>query len=229
MSTLLLIRHGQASLGADDYDRLSPLGEQQGRSLGQYLAQMDRRFDRVFVGPRLRHRQTHDAAAGELTKAELPLPEAEHLGTFDEHQCPEVLAHHQEHLASRLGLGAGSEDLGSYLKLFRQGSLMWVRGELETPDGLEDWRTFRRRIQDELEGIRRRVTEPRARVVVFTSGGAVAAAVGIALGLDDEKIIEISWSIRNGSLTELHFSKRGFGVAGFNAVPFRDPKLLTYV
>ncbi len=229
MSTLLLIRHGQASLGEDDYDRLSPLGEQQGRSLGQYLAQIGRGFDRVFVGPRRRHRQTHEAAAEAVADAGLPFPEPEHLGSFDEHQCPEVLAHHRQDLATRLGLNGNSDDLQSYLKLFRQGSLMWVRGELETPNHLEDWNAFRRRIRDDLEDIRQRVTEPKARVAVFTSGGAVAAAVGIALGLDDEKIIELSWSIRNGSLTELHFSKRGLGLAGFNAVPFRDPALLTYV
>ena len=34
---LLLIRHGQASFGASDYDRLSPLGQRQSRLLGEYF------------------------------------------------------------------------------------------------------------------------------------------------------------------------------------------------
>ena len=38
MSRLFVIRHGQASFLADDYDQLSPLGEEQGRALGAYWA-----------------------------------------------------------------------------------------------------------------------------------------------------------------------------------------------
>jgi broad specificity phosphatase PhoE len=34
MGQVLLIRHGQASFGADDYDVLSDLGWTQGRALG---------------------------------------------------------------------------------------------------------------------------------------------------------------------------------------------------
>ena len=38
MSAIHLIRHGQASFGADDYDLLSALGERQARLLGESLA-----------------------------------------------------------------------------------------------------------------------------------------------------------------------------------------------
>ena len=38
MANLFLVRHGQASFGADDYDRLSPTGHEQSRLLGEYLA-----------------------------------------------------------------------------------------------------------------------------------------------------------------------------------------------
>ncbi|MFP3608465.1 histidine phosphatase family protein, partial [Paraburkholderia sp. SIMBA_053] len=38
MAELYLVRHGQASLGADDYDQLSDAGEQQGIWLGEYFA-----------------------------------------------------------------------------------------------------------------------------------------------------------------------------------------------
>ena len=37
MGTLYLVRHGQASFGADDYDNLSPLGHQQSQRLGVYF------------------------------------------------------------------------------------------------------------------------------------------------------------------------------------------------
>ena len=39
MSRLFLVRHGQASFLSDDYDRLSPLGLEQSRRLGQHWLQ----------------------------------------------------------------------------------------------------------------------------------------------------------------------------------------------
>ena len=41
MSVLTLVRHGQASFFAADYDRLSPAGEGQARHLGDYWARQD--------------------------------------------------------------------------------------------------------------------------------------------------------------------------------------------
>ena len=38
MGLVLLVRHGQASFGADDYDVLSEAGWEQGRVLGRALA-----------------------------------------------------------------------------------------------------------------------------------------------------------------------------------------------
>ncbi|EPM78754.1 hypothetical protein A249_34210, partial [Pseudomonas syringae pv. actinidiae ICMP 18804] len=38
MGSIYLIRHGQASFGADDYDVLSPVGIRQSRVLGAHLA-----------------------------------------------------------------------------------------------------------------------------------------------------------------------------------------------
>lgn len=48
MAELYLVRHGQASFGTENYDRLSALGEQQGVWLGEYFARQDIVFDRVF-------------------------------------------------------------------------------------------------------------------------------------------------------------------------------------
>ena len=55
MSTLYLIRHGQASFGAEDYDVLSALGAEQARALGAYFAARRWPVDALYVGPRARH------------------------------------------------------------------------------------------------------------------------------------------------------------------------------
>jgi len=61
MGTLYLVRHGQASFGADDYDQLSALGRRQSERLGQYLAQRDVRIDAAITGTLQRQRQTWDS------------------------------------------------------------------------------------------------------------------------------------------------------------------------
>jgi len=47
MSEIFFVRHGQASFGSDDYDRLSPLGVRQAKILARYLAQTGKIFDAV--------------------------------------------------------------------------------------------------------------------------------------------------------------------------------------
>ena len=61
MGSIYLIRHGQASFGADDYDVLSPTGIRQAEILGDHLLNLGVRFDRVLSGG-LR-RQQHTARA----------------------------------------------------------------------------------------------------------------------------------------------------------------------
>jgi broad specificity phosphatase PhoE len=67
-------------------------------------------------------------------------------------------------------------------------------------------------------------------VAAFTSGGVIAAALGLALNLDDEQIIALSWIVRNASCTELLFSRDRWSLHTFNATPhFARGELLTYV
>ena len=56
MAQFYLVRHGQASFGTDNYDRLSELGHQQARWLGEYFAERDMGFDALVSGDLVRHR-----------------------------------------------------------------------------------------------------------------------------------------------------------------------------
>src|SRR6218665_2955945 len=58
MGILYLGRHGQASLGAADYDQLSPRGQAQALRLGEYWRAQGQTFDAVITGTLRRHRQT---------------------------------------------------------------------------------------------------------------------------------------------------------------------------
>ena len=63
MRHIYLIRHGQASFDADDYDQLSPLGEEQSRLLGDWFRQSGQTLNQVVMGSNRRHRQTAGMAA----------------------------------------------------------------------------------------------------------------------------------------------------------------------
>ena len=58
MALLFLVRHGQASFGTADYDRLSELGRQQSRWLGEYFGERAVRFKRVVAGTLRRQQDT---------------------------------------------------------------------------------------------------------------------------------------------------------------------------
>ncbi len=236
MSTLVLVRHGQASVHAADYDQLSPLGHEQGRVLGDHWADAGRRFDRVVVGPLRRQRQTLDAVAAIYRARGLEWPEAEPMPELDEHHGPGVVQHHSADLFREIGVDEADQDTGGqpgslrrYLKIYQLGTRRWVLDALATPPGLEPWADFRARVE---AGVGRLTNGDRGgqRIAAFTSGGATAAAVGTALGLDDEKVLELSWRVRNGSLTELLFSPDRLTLETFNIVGhFRDERLVTYI
>src|SRR3546814_6423894 len=58
MGAIYLIRHGQASFGAGDYDKLTKRGVEQAAVLGQALAARGVKPDVVICGGMLRHRET---------------------------------------------------------------------------------------------------------------------------------------------------------------------------
>ena len=74
MGTLYLVRHGQASFGADDYDQLSPLGLQQAQRLGAHWLAHGQRFDTVLMGTLRRHAQTLDGIAFNIDRELWPNP-----------------------------------------------------------------------------------------------------------------------------------------------------------
>ncbi|MEG2977826.1 MAG: phosphoglycerate mutase family protein, partial [Comamonas sp.] len=84
MGTLYLVRHGQASFGADDYDNLSARGMEQAERLGQYWQERGQRFDAVITGTLRRHTQTLEGIASQLPG--LPTADAvPALNEYDSH------------------------------------------------------------------------------------------------------------------------------------------------
>jgi broad specificity phosphatase PhoE len=223
---------------SQDYDRLSPLGEEQAAKLGRYWARHNITFDRVFHGPAQRHKRTMEAAGAELTAAGLPWPEPVELPEFDEFDAftmmrlvmPLLVQRYETVRTLNADFEAHREtpEAGRKLqKLFEEATRHWATAGIEL-EQCESWPQFRARIGRALQCLRS-TARPSSSTVVFTSGGPIAASIGQVLGLTDDKAIEFVWLARNGSYAQFLFSGERFSVHAFNAIPHLDElSLLTY-
>ena len=105
----------------------------------------------------------------------------------------------------------------------------WQAAQSAAETGMEEtWDLFRDRVWTGL----RQITEQSGRnrrVAAFTSGGFIGAAVGRVLGAPDRTALELSWRLRNGSLTSLMFTPGRLTLDEFNTVPhLPDPAYWTY-
>ncbi len=238
MSVALFIRHGKASAFAGtDYDQLSPPGVEQSEALGAWFAEQPLAVDAVFVGPRKRHAQTHEAVVRVLAAHGKSLPDPTFLPELDEHdglslvfKMLPALAAEDPSLRAIVERTARGEPASpdEVLAAFKRVTRKWVRGEVGHGE-VESWGDFRARIgraMAHIAGLGRRKT-----ALVFTSAGAVASAVGSALGLaDEERVLDLSWSIYNGSVSELDFTGDRWGLRSFNTTAhLRDRRLITSV
>ncbi len=235
MGTMVLVRHGQASFLSDDYDRLSPLGEEQARRLGAYWAARGVAFDEVYAGPRVRQRRTAELAGEAFACAGLAWPAAEVVAGLDEYdgdavvrELTPLLAARDEgvrRLAEAFAAARGDDDRRRHFqRMFEVVTGEWSRGALAAP-GVEPWRAFHDRVRGALEGIARGAGPGAARgrrVAVFTSGGPVAIAAQIATRAPEAVALELSFRVRNGAFAELLFSGDRFTLDVFNATPHFD-------
>jgi broad specificity phosphatase PhoE len=238
MALLTLVRHGQASFLKENYDKLSDLGERQARSLGDHWARTKTIFDQVYYGPACRHLRTGEIVAGAYREARLPWPEPVAIPDMDEYAgiavvrafLPGLLETHDEIRALEAEYRQTEEQSAAfriYDKIFARIARMWVDEELHSPD-LESWRNFCNRIDRGIRTIRENAGTSK-RIVVFTSGGVIAASVRLALELAPQRTLELSWASRNASYTELAFTPERFWLSCFNSHPhLEDEDLLSY-
>lgn len=198
---LWLVRHGQAAFASDDYDRLTDLGWQQARWLGEHLAGMEVGFDRVASGTLRRQRETAEAISDELKIA------------------PEVVPGLEEYSAHTLLEKAGFKDRDrsvsrrEHFQRLRGLLLDWSEGRAESN---ETWDDFRARVMGavgELTGA------GKGRVLAAASGGSIAMALTTILKLPADQMIEFNLQIRNTGISRLVFTGSRTYFNMFNAIP----------
>src|ERR1700759_1703314 len=91
MSTLVLVRHGQAAAFTADSDRLTALGEKQSAVLGEYFAARKVEFDEVIIGGLRRHAQTEAQGAAAYERAGLAWPKATVVPGWNEYDAGSIM------------------------------------------------------------------------------------------------------------------------------------------
>ena len=208
MGTLYLVRHGQASFGAADYDNLSALGQQQSVRLGEYFRQKGLTFDAVLTGTLRRQQQTYagirEGAGFELEALAWPglneydseaVITAVHPHKLQKPDTPELYRHH--------------------FRLLRDGLTQWMNGVV-SPKGMPSYREFQMGVTSALDHIRQNL---KGNVLIVSSGGPIATAVGHVLGTTPETTIELNMRIRNSAITEFAFNPKRHTLITYNTLP----------
>ena len=209
MGTLLLIRHGQASYGEVDYDRLSARGREQAAALGRFLA--GARLDAVYAGPLVRQQQTIAVAAEAAAAAGAALPAAQTLPELAEYPAFDMLKHLLPRLVAEDARFAQLETAPTPRLLdeaFHALLGRWSRDEWPVA-GVERVGDFVQRVRTGLDRVLR-AAGSGARLACVTSAGPIGVAVGLTFGIPDERMVRTSVVIRNASITELRFRGRDF-------------------
>jgi broad specificity phosphatase PhoE len=204
MGEITLVRHGQANSAAKteaDYDRLTELGHEQARLLGQWMAEHDGAFDTVMAGSLRRQQET-----------------AAQLGFGDVITDPrlnEIAYYDLTDEMDRLPDMPPRNSPGDFAVHFPATLSAWRDGRIA---GAEPYGDFVERVA----GVIALAAQPGRRVLCVTSGGIIAQAVSGILKLDIPQMAQLALPIFNTSVHRIVVTDHGPILGSFNATPHLD-------
>lgn len=223
MSVLLLVRHGQASFGAANYDALSETGHEQARVLGTSLADRGVTPSRVVRGEMVRHRET---AEGILEGLGLDVP-VEVDGGWDEFDFHHVIDVSPDTEALLAELPTAEDQRALFQQVFETATARWTGG-LHDDGYQESFPAFRSRVVGALERLGGDTSD--GPVLVVTSGGPIAIAAAHLLGGDADLWARLNKMAVNTAVTKVIAGRRGLTLSSYNEQGHleHDRRLLTY-
>jgi broad specificity phosphatase PhoE len=214
MGAIYLVRHGQASFAAADYDQLSPLGHEQARVLGAALARRGVRAHVLVCGGMRRHAQTaSECLTGMGLEARWDVDPG-----WDEYDHNEVLAGLDPRYKLQAELAADllqhEDPRRAFQAIFERAMERWVDAAYHA-EYRESWPAFCARVEGALARTAARLGRSE-NALVFTSGGAISVVLRSLLGLADARTLSFSASLVNASVSKLLVGARGIVLSTVN-------------
>ena len=217
MSEIYFVRHGQASLGARNYDQLSPLGWEQARWLGEYFRDRGLEFDRVVIGDMRRHRETLEGISAGMGLRIEPRVDSR-LNEFSFH--PVLRTYCRRHRPE----APEPRTAAAFFGILREVMSAWIAGDLDADLAaaacdrpVESWADFNRRV---IEGLTEAHRGGRTgeRVLIVSSGGPKSLAIKHVMQLPDTSAVELMMEIRNTATTRFLGDGERLALHAFNGL-----------
>jgi broad specificity phosphatase PhoE len=209
MPLLAIVRHGQASFGTDDYDRLSGLGRRQAEQTASALSAAGLEASRVISGSLRRQQDTADAIADAYGLT----PTVDER--WNEYDADPVLEHHSsspQRLEHPQDAEATPSSPREFQAVLEKALEAWVRAGTDSPTP-ETWPAFHDRVHGALQAAG---TAGAGTTVVVSSGGVISAlAVGL-LGVDPVSFPRLNRVTINCGITRVIFGSAGVTLVSFN-------------
>lgn len=223
MAAIYLIRHGQASFGAADYDQLSDKGYEQARMLGACWKNFSTE-NKLYSGDLLRHIQTFENFQKGVKHKDMSITINSGFNEFDH---VDILKNYNDQWSdfSKMSehFARQSQANKKLQKEFSLALAKWVACN-EKGQYKELWSEFKQRcitalnevINQHLESKQQDDSTKGKDIFIFTSGGTISILIQHILKLTDQQTLEINQQLRNTCVTKLLFSKNNLSVDYFN-------------
>ncbi len=234
MASIYVIRHGQASFGEENYDKLSTLGCRQAVVLGEYLRDCGIHFDATYSGDLQRQCKTAElATSAQPQSADHSIdPRFNEIRNEEQFEVllPMVL---DNNLALQALIDKGLSSSKDYQKVLKDVFNYWVSPSCPKSE-IQSWADYNANAGRALQDIIR--TQGAGKTIgLFTSGGTIATIVAQVLGLGSEHVYSFYEPVINCSVTQLFYSGDRVSLSYFNDHSFLDllgfqkgEKLVTY-
>lgn len=216
MLTIDLVRHGQASFGADNYDQLSELGERQCRWLGQHYRELGKDFDRVMMGTLVRHRQSLQAFEEGFGQRFERVMTDEAFNEYDFHALVRALEVKRGQVDVR-----GDDPRKVFFRTLGVALLDWMAGELDEflQPGEETWTQFEQRLGRAQNHLMQCEDQ---RLLVISSGGLISSLLGHAMECPAPQWFQLNLQMANSAVSRMIKTRSAMRVTGFNHTPHME-------
>ncbi|WP_438464006.1 histidine phosphatase family protein [Marinomonas sp. PE14-40] len=222
MRRLYFIRHGQASMGAKNYDELSELGMTQARLLGEYFKANEIRFDQIICGTQVRHKQSaqHFLSGYHTKDSNLPFT---YMKEFNEYNFEAII---KAYLKCHPTEKQDSYSNKALIQLLKKSLTSWSQDQLshgKFNELDETWAQLQQRVSKGLLKLQSDFSQ--SDTLIFTSGGPIAQIVSQILDIPANKSIELNLTIQNTAITQCVCNQDSIRLDSFNSIPhLESPK-----